>query len=494
VDLWIVNDFTGVQSGTQSNPYSVTTAQEYDTLIASLLYDENGWFRRGLNLNFGDGDFFTAGVYEWGYLATPKNPRLGPDWQVRGSGHTTLNLDPNSIPDENINDWPLHLFLGASQWMQYLWTPGREQAWIDLTPEDLWSTLSNRQLVKDITLNFNYSKLIDRWRAHGKALKISGGLLQGHGGAFEDVTVRDFGAYHVVDQDGKIVGAGAESFPLIIAGAVDGFDRNKLARLDPAKYIFDSHLPKEQCAHHTGCKFEQFNEADSNDQVSLCVITTSIGQPSLPATSAGDDTAPYVHHLRKWAYQTHNPIGDFPNARADRNQLQAFTIYQTLAAEVAYNGGSNMQAGYYSDFYVSANVDVHDNDWKRVIRGGVWLLSPVGPDYAHFTSRGHSFRRNKITLLPLPNGAEWNGGVLLIKFDAEGATRVLTDITIGDDNQISMAEGVGQGYAINATNADHLTIGKNNFGKLPIRLTNCTNVKKPLNWFQKILKFLHIIK
>lgn len=497
IETWIVNDFDGVQTGSKDNPYSVKTALEYDQLVAGLLYDENGWFRRQTELHLGDGEFFTGGCYEWGPFSDRSRPRFGPEWTLHGSGSTVLTLDPNAIPDSQVDDWPLHVILSAGQWQQYLWDETRVQDWIDLSPEEFWKTLPKGQLIRDITINLSYSKLIDRWVAAGKALKLSAAMLHGHGPACENVTVRDFGAHHVVDQDGKLVGAGAEAFPLILAGAIDGFDRNKIARLDPTKFVFDADLPKEKCAHHTGCVFEDYQEADSNDQVSLCVISGSVGQPSLPAMSAGDDAAPYVHHWRKWAYQTHNPIGDFPNTRADKNQLQAFTIYQAQGGEVAFNGGSNMQTGYYSDFFVSSNVDVHDNTWLRVIRGAAWLLSPVGPDFIHFTSRGHRFRRNTITLLPLPNGAEWNGGVLLWKFEAEGVARALTDITIGgpgDENHISMAEGTGSGYAVNALNVDRLTLGKNDFGKLPIRLVNCTNVKKPLSWWQKVLRWLHLMK
>jgi hypothetical protein len=69
MELWIANDFSGVQKGTKENPYSVRTAAEYDALLTSFLYDENHWFRRGLELHFGDGDFYTAGCYEFGTQA-----------------------------------------------------------------------------------------------------------------------------------------------------------------------------------------------------------------------------------------------------------------------------------------------------------------------------------------------------------------------------------------------------------------------------------------
>lgn len=493
MELWIVNDFKGVQQGTKDNPYSVATAAEWDTLLASLLFDEQHMFRRGLELHIGNGEFYTAGTYEFGDAAGPNRPRVGPDWKIYGSGETRINLDPTAITDDYIGGWPLRVFTSACTWQQYLWW-GREQEWIDLPAEEVWRQLSVGMLVKDLTINLNYSKLISRWQAKGIKFCPSGGLLQGHGPAWENVAVEDFGAWHPVDDAGKLAGPPAEAFPLSLAGAVDIFDRNKIAKLDPSKYIFDSQLPKEKAAHHTGCRFDKYNEVTSNDQVSLCVISGSIGQKDAPAVGDYEQSKfEYSHTLRAWAYQTNNPMSDFSYTRADRNQLQGFTIYQTLGGEVAHNGGSNMNAAYYSDFFVSSNIDVHDNDWKRVLRGAAWFLSPVGPDVEHFTSRGHKFRNNKVTLLPVPNGAEWNGAVMLQNFGERAPWRFIGDFTV-EGNYVRLAEGPGQGYAINAVKIDGLTIGKNDFGNLAVVTRDCTGVSKPLSWWQKILKFLHIIK
>jgi hypothetical protein len=493
-EIFIVNDFSGVQKGTKDNPYSVKTASEFDGLLASQLYDENKWFRPGLLLNIGDGEFLTGGCYEWGPFATIDRPRLGPDWQVRGTGSSTISLDPNAISDAMVNDWPLHALMSASQWMQYLWQ-GRDLEWAALTPEQFWANISRKQLVRDITFNLNYSKFIDRWIAFGKALKLSGGILQGHGGAYENVHVKDFGAHYVVGEDGQRVGLGAEAFPLMIAGGVDGFDRNKISRL-PSSYQFDSDLPDIECAHHTGCSFSEFSDADSNDQVSLCIISGSIGQPSLPPLSAGDATAPYVHHLRRFAYQQHNPIGDFPNSLATRNQIQAFTIYQAARADVSFNSAKNIQCGSYADFYKSQNVDVHDNEFLRVLRGVAFLLSPTGTDAEHFTSLGHKVRRNKITQISCDS--DGHAAILLWKFDAEGPDRYLGDITIGgkgEENDISIEGPAGKAnIAIKAIGVDKLTIGQNKidprYGRGQQVLEHCTNVVVTRDSFwQKLINF-----
>src|SRR4051812_1580907 len=120
-EIYIVNDFSGIQKGTKDNPYSVTTAAEWDKLITSFLYDENNFFRRGLELHIGDGDFYTAGCYEFGGMATKDRPRIGPDWKVYGSGSTRINLDPTAIPDSYLTDAPLRIFSSACTWQQYLW-------------------------------------------------------------------------------------------------------------------------------------------------------------------------------------------------------------------------------------------------------------------------------------------------------------------------------------------------------------------------------------
>jgi hypothetical protein len=495
MELWIANDFSGVQKGTKENPYSVRTAAEYDALLTSFLYDEDHWFRRGLELHFGDGDFYTAGCYEFGTQAIRDRPRIGPDWKVYGSGHTTINLDPTAVTDSYLTDAPLRIFSSAGTWQQYLWW-GREQEWVDLPPEEVWRQLSVKQIVRDIHFNLNYSKFIDRWKAFNLKFSPSAGLLQGHGPAWENAHVSDFGAYHILDAQGKPV-PGAEAFPLALAGAVDGYDRNKIAKLDPTKYIFDANFSKAGSAHHTGCTFDKFNEADSNDQVSMCTIVASIGQPGASALTADDGSA-YIHHFRKWSYQTHNPLSDFSNTKADRNQLQGFTLYQVLGGEIAYNGGANIQAGAYQDFYKTYNVDVHDNAWKEVLRGVCFLLSPTGPDDLHFESKGHTVRRNNITLLS--SDADWHAGVLLWNFPYDKPnTRLLGDITIGgkgEENDISVVGRIGAGNrAVKAVGVTGLTIGANKLDKRyskPFEITESTNVVQPKrpNIFRRLGAFI----
>lgn len=493
-EVFIVNDFSGVQKGTKDNPYSVRTAGEYDGLIASLRLDENGAYRRFLLINLGAGEFLTGGCYQYGPFSTPERPRLGRNWQIVGTGpSTTISLDPNAIPDEQVNDWPMHLMCSASQWMEYLWT-GREAEWAALAPEQLWANLPEGQLIRDLTVNLNYTKLIDRWIAFEKALKLSGGILQGHGGSYENVTVRNFGAYHVVDADGKVVGGTAEAFPLVTVGCMDGFDRNILAKLPPS-YVFDGHLPDAKCAHMTGCQFFDYSDADSNDQVSLNLVLGSKGQPSLSAFSAGDETSPFVHHYRKFAYQQHNLIQLPDTNSALKNQVQAFTMYQTLRADCSFNKGTNIHTGYYSDWDRSFNVDIHDNEFLRVLRGAAFLLSPVGPDNEHFASTGHKVRRN--TISQVGTASEWHAGVLLWQFD-NGTVRDLSNITIGgkgEENTFSIdGPAGGANIAIKAVGVNKLTVGENHYdsryGKSELVTIGCQNViTTKISFWRKIGNF-----
>lgn len=501
-EVFIVNDFAGIQKGTKDSPYSVRTAAEYDGLFASLLREESGAYRRQLLINLGAGEFLTNGCYEWGELATADRPRLGFDWQIIGTGpDTTLSLDPLSFPDEWINDWPLHVICSASQWQEYLWY-GRDAEWAALSPESLWSTLPKRQLIRDLTLNLNYSKFIDRWIGKDKALKLSGGVLQGHGAAFENVVVRDFGAHKLVGPDGNRIGDSAESFPLIITGAADGFDRNKLSKLDPTKYIVDNDLADKDCAHHTGCSFSDYSDADSNDQVSLCLIAGIIGQPTVGDFSAGDATSPYKTLYRRYAYQTHNSIGDFPNSSASTNQVQAFTQYQVLKGDCSFNTVSNVQAGYYGDFFRTFNVDVHDNEFTRVLRGVAFLLSPTGPDCDHFVADGHKVRRNKIS--QIGSLADWHAGVLLWNFENHSPDRYIGRITIGgkgEENEFSIDGPIGPlNIAIRVNSCDSVTIGENKYmgynkGQ-EVLVTDSTNTKlfKGPSFWRKIWNFLkHLV-
>jgi hypothetical protein len=514
-EIWIVNDFSGVQRGTKDNPCVAKTAAEYDALIASLLWDENGKWRKELVIHMGDGEFLTQGCYEWGPYATKDRPRFGPKWQMIGTGNTVISLDYQSLPDAQIDGWPMHVFCSTSQWMEYLWY-GREAEWDALTPEQVWAGVPEGQLLRDLTIKLNYSKFIDRWRGHDAKLCLSAAILQGHGAAYENVNVIDFGAHKPIGPDGKPYGPSAESFPLIIAGAVDGFDRNKLAKLDNTQYVYDSHLPDDKCAHATGCKVSGYADADSNDQVSCIVFSGGIGQPSLPSNSAGDETAPFKHTLRKFAYAQNNVI-DLPNANALNNQVQGFTIYQSQRGDISHNRTNNCNAGYYSDFYKSNAVDVHDNEFLRCLRGAAFLLSPVGPDFEHFTSENHKVRRNKITQIPINVENNWNAGVLLWKFpvgwpdttqkqpvdESGNQTRYMRNFVIGgpgEENDISVDGKAGIGnYAIIADGIDGIDASVNRISSgysHPIDVIRCTGVKVPptLSWWQRLLKFLHLSK
>jgi len=484
-DIWFVKDFNGVQKGTKDNPFSPKTAQEYDAQFASLQFDADGWHVRNRVIRYGPGEFLTWGCYEFGDFATKDRPRIGPSWQVLLSPDTVISLDPN-LPDSYIGNWPLRVYTSASQWQQYLWW-GREQEWIDLTPEQLWAGLSECQLVKGGTINLNFEALAQRWMTTGWRCCLSAGLLQGHGPAWEDVHVTNFGTHKPTGPDGKPFGPSAENFPLSLAGAVDGYDRNKLAKLDPTKYIFSAHLPDEKCPHHTGCSFSNYNEIESNDQISCHTITGSIGQPTVHPLSAGDETSPFVNHYHKYAYQQNNKV-DLPETHALRNLVQGFTIYNTLRGDVSKNLTRNCQAFYYSDFFQAKAVDVHDNEALRTLRGACWFLSDGGPDSEHFSSVDHKFRRNKVTFVGMD--VDYHGGVFLWNIDRKPPSpdRYLGRITIGgegEENDFSFDGPPGTGnIAIHAINADRVTIGFNKYGdKLrEIVLTNCTNVTRPSLW------------
>jgi hypothetical protein len=187
--------------------------------------------------------------------------------------------------------------------------------------------------------------------------------------------------------------------------------------------------------------------------------------------------------------------------------VQGFTQYQTLRGDCSSNLTRNVSAGYYSDFYKSQGVDVHDNQFLRCIRGAAFLLSPSGPDYQNFTSEGHKVRRNIITQVPINVGNDWNAGVLLWKFTPDKGdmkTRYMRNFIVGgqgDENTISIDGAVGVGnIGIKADGIDGLDASTNKisvvYSNRTVVAIRCTAAKlppeKPSLWRRFINFFKHL--
>jgi hypothetical protein len=171
-DVYVVNDFAGAQTGTKDNPYVARGAREFDRLMSSLVAEDD-------LAHHWTGRFGTRGAYRWGAYADA-NWRAGRNWSIEGD--FTLSIDPDAIPDDEIDSQPL--FCIAS----------RNDA---VAPR-----------VKGGTLIGNHSVLAERWRAQGKTLRTGGPLLYGDA-RLDSVTVRDCGSLGAESFVAEIVGTGA---------------------------------------------------------------------------------------------------------------------------------------------------------------------------------------------------------------------------------------------------------------------------------------------
>lgn len=347
-DLYVVPSFAGAQSGTKDNPFAAPTSADFDALQRQ--HPEAKW-----HLN--DGVFPTAGTREW-------DPREGVGFKFGNSQFTTetgatLKWDSDAVPDDRVDDVPLHLLCSAEP------PPG-------LSPEQTFAALPVGQAVQGLTLDLNFAHAVDRWRALGKMLRISGVLLSGDLAAIERVHVVNAGAW------------GYEGFPLTIAGAIGAPARNLIAQLDPAKYVLDANLPDAQCSHITDCLFDQFDETLSNDQVTVRMIVGCMGQR--PDGS-------WVQTMRAYAYQR----GNTTTAKG-QNEVQAHTIYQVLRGSIDHNSSDGAAVGAYGDFCATKRLDVSLNQFLRCDYSGIrFFLSPTGPCPEQFSHELYTIGPNQIT-------------------------------------------------------------------------------------------------
>ena len=344
-DLFVVPRFTGAQLGTKDNPMVAATSADFDALMRAHADVED------LAVHLSDGIFRTAGTREWGDTnVVADNPgfRAGRQWTFDIAADSTLEWDVDAVPDDQVSDIPIHLIMS---------TEARFDSRLNLhTPEEVWALQPRGQAVRGGTLDLQFSRAVDRWRAKGKMLRIGAVALAGHQAAIEGVHVTNYGAYKY------------EGFPLYIQGAYGMYDRNLIAELDPATHIFDADLPDEQCSHITDCLADGYVElSDVGDQVTVNAIMGSIGE-----RTPGEWRTSY----RAYCYQTGNRT-----VASGSNAVQGHTVYQSLRALVEKNKTEGAQVGYYGDFYKTKGVVIQGNEFGTEAApcyyGIQLLLSPV---------------------------------------------------------------------------------------------------------------------
>lgn len=165
-DIYIVDGFTGLQLGTNANPYSVRDAGEFDALMRFLVPNDY------LAVHY-SGNFKTAGVYRWYELASRN---LGKGWTVDGDAE--ISIDPGAISDEYVDGQPLYVLAG----------PARS--------------------VSGITTIGSHSALADRWKARGKVLRTGSVLLEADA-SIDRQTAKNFGSLGAETFVREIVGSGS---------------------------------------------------------------------------------------------------------------------------------------------------------------------------------------------------------------------------------------------------------------------------------------------
>lgn len=394
--IYLVPTSSAPQDGSKGNPFSVATSTEFDALMRSYAGDEN------ITFHLNDGTFLTQSTREWEDTnAVADNPgfRVGRHWVFTSETNATLKWDHAAVPDAEVTDVPRWLFCSTEARFDSLL--GHH------TPEQVWALLPRGQSVRNLTIDLDFSGAIDRWRLKGVRLRIGGGILAGHQASYERLRVENYGAF------------GYEGFPLFVQGSLGRYDRNLVAQLDPERYIFDADLPDLECSHITDCSFGRYEEADSNDQVTMRMIAGGMGERT---------PNEWVQHMRAFAYQTGNDstvnvTPGLTHVVGGPNMVQAHTLYQTLRGLVEGNRSHGCVAGYYGDFYKTKGVTIRNNEFLACRNHGVQIqLGPTGPGNEQFSHEGYVIGPNRIE----SGGAN----VYMDTYGPPTATRYIRDIRI----------------------------------------------------------------
>jgi hypothetical protein len=417
-EIWVVPTSSGTQEGTQANPFATPTHVEFDALMRSYASVDP------LIVHLNNGDFYTIGTREWNDTNdVQQNPgfRMGRQWTFTSETNATLHWAVDAVPDDRIDDTPIWLILT---------TEARFDANLNNhTPVDVWNLRPRGQTVRNLTFDLQFAAAKARWQAKGKTLRIGAVHLGGHQAAIENSTVLNWGALVV------------EAFPFYIQGATGKYDRDLIAQLDPAQYIYDAGVPDAQCSHITGCRADGY--VQTQYQVTVNFIAGSIGERT---------PGQWIQHMRAFAYQT----GNTTIARRP-NMVQAHTLYQCLRGKVASNYAQGITAGYYGDFYATKGVEIQNNQFIDCYHGVQLLLSPGGPGYEQYSHENYAIG---------PNTVQGNGpNVLLDTLGASTATRYIRNITVDANltlvnngaTNVTRTGGTGGNVTVSITGPQYVT-------------------------------------
>lgn len=339
-------------------PADARDATRFDAVMREAFAEES-------NVHLADGVYKTAGLPEWNRTRPDRGFLL--NGRITVAGEATIVLDPSAILDSDIDDVPQRIITGRGV---YDYAPD----FASMTPQQVADALPKGQtVIGNLKLVGNHSALVKGWQKAGKSLRTSAILLQGHNARIDGVVMSDFGAW----RSASTPDVGAETFPAAITGAAGGPDRDKIAQLDD--YKFDATGDASIIARSS---FVDYVPEASNDQVTVFMITGSIGQPN---------GSYWRFSWRKNAHLLANKV-----IATGKNLVQGFTIYLAESGGCRFNESDGADILYYADFLQTRNVTIDSNTGKRCRHGVNLLLSPAGPGCTMFFHDGYTIGPNTI--------------------------------------------------------------------------------------------------
>jgi hypothetical protein len=313
-------------------------AEDFDALLRA------NFDKQQLAVHLDGGKFYTQGTREWDDSSSiAENPGFRiRNWTLDSQSGATLAWDHSKVTPTDV---PIALIRTTE--MRFDGQPH--------TPEEIWAGQPRGQSVRDLQFDLQFSTALPRWKAAGKMLRIGAVALGGHQGAIERCHLTDWGAW------------GYEGFPLAIMGAF-GPDKNAIAILDPTTHVFDQGVTDSECSHITDCLADGFDETLTNDQVTVRMITGSMGCPT-------GDLNWWAQTPRAYAYQRGNRT-----IAQGRNIVQAHTIYNSLRGDIDHNTSQGAAVGVYGDFCKNKGLHIWLNQFLNCDYAGIrFFLSPGDP-------------------------------------------------------------------------------------------------------------------
>lgn len=325
--VYFAPEYRGYARGTKDQPFSVPTSELLDAIMRNY-----SMVPGNVVAHLNDGILKTVGTREWN---DTNDIFLNPgfrlkNWRVTSETGATLKWDYEKVPDSDVGDEPIALL--------YSWELRLDKERVNLhSPEEAWLGMARGQAVTDLDFDLSFDAAVDRYRGLGKKLRIGAIALAGHGAAVERVNVTNYGG----DEN--------EAFPIYIQAAYGMYDRNLIARTDPATHIFDSDengepLPDEECSHIVDANCAGFSEKSGLSQVSLRFIAGSLGE-----RTPGE----WVQHMRHYAY-----IRGGDSKATGPNMVQGATIYQCLRGLIEKGTVDGVVAAVYGDSYTTRGLTV----------------------------------------------------------------------------------------------------------------------------------------